>query len=381
MRPTFRGLLSLSLMVAPQLGAAQAPPQNSAPVAAPTQAEALIAEGVALRTQQRDAEALTRFEEANRLAPSARALAQIALAEQALNRWVMAERHMREALAATTDPWIVRNTGPLRSALTVIDSHLGRLEVRTNVAGAELWVSAVREGTLPLAAPLRVVVGAVPIELRALGYQTATRTVTITPGQLVSETITLAPDAQTTGPMGGPVDFNEQTRARTILIAGLGAGLSFFVPVVGVGVRYGFFQNRFEIQGRVDLSLDWSPFSSTFVSYTDEMGLMRSEQRTLHFLGPVVGADGTFRVRPISNRSIWYVGLGVMGRFGVRFPAVALPPNSTTTQPVGPNIAWALGIAIETGFLLGERSNWDLSIRFLGGAGALNGVVTLGYAL
>jgi hypothetical protein len=260
-------------MVAPQLAAAQAPPQNSAPVAAPAQAEALIAEGVALRTQQRDAEALTRFEEANRLAPSARALAQIALAEQALNRWVMAERHMREALAATTDPWIVRNTGPLRSALTVIDSHLGRLEVRTNVAGAELWVSAVREGTLPLAAPVRVVVGAVPIELRAPGYQTATCTVTITPGQLASETITLAPDAQTTGPMGGPVDLNEQTRARTILIAGLGAGLSFFVPVVGVGVRYGFFQNRFEIQGRVDLSLDWSPFSTTFVSYTDEMGL------------------------------------------------------------------------------------------------------------
>jgi hypothetical protein len=179
-----------ALLVVSEAGAQTGPTQPATPVAtstapspvAPADADALIAQGVALRTQQRDAEALALFERAHGMTPSPRALAQIALAEQALNRWVAAERHLREALASATDPWISRNQGPLRSALSVIDSHLGRLEVRTNVPGAELWVAAVREGTLPIAAPLRVPVGALPIEVRAPGYVTQTRTVNITTG-------------------------------------------------------------------------------------------------------------------------------------------------------------------------------------------------------
>ncbi|MFO0560926.1 MAG: PEGA domain-containing protein [Polyangiales bacterium] len=355
-----------------------APPDDVA------RAEALITEGVSLRTQQRDADALQRFEQAQAIHGTPRGLAQIALAEQALNRWVAAERHLREALAASSDGWITRNGAALRSALSVIESHLGRLEVRTNVAGAELWVAAVREGTLPLAAPIRVVIGQQPIELRAPGYQTATRTVTIAAGQLTTETVTLTPEPSNAGggAGGAGVDLNEQTRARMMLIAGLGVGIPCQIPILGIGVRFGFFQNRFEIQGRAEASLAWDPLTATSVTVVDAMGISSSQLRSVHYLGPMAGVDGTFRLRPLSNRSPWYVGLGLMARIGGLFAAAAPPQTMTSMQAFPPRIAWALGLVIEpTGFIFGDRGQWDLSLRFAFGFGALGGAVTLGYAL
>src|SRR5215510_2729336 len=50
--------------------------------------ESLLAEGNALRRAGDDRAALTRFEEAWKRRPSARALAQMGLAEQALGRWL-----------------------------------------------------------------------------------------------------------------------------------------------------------------------------------------------------------------------------------------------------------------------------------------------------
>lgn len=390
-----RVALSLSLLLSSVSALAQTAPTTSvtasasvqaAPADAVARADALIAEGVALRTQQRDADALSRFEQAQSLHPTPRGMAQIALAEQALNRWVLAERHLREALAATTDAWISRNTSALRAALSVIESHLGRLEVRTNVPGAELWVSAAREGTLPLEAPLRVPIGQLPIELRSPGYQSATRTVTITPGQLTSETVTLSPATVPAGSGGnfgpGPADLNEQTRARMTLIAGFGVGSPCQLPILGLGVRYGLFQNRIEIQGRAEASLGWDPFTSTSVMVTDAMGVTTFEQRAVHYIGPLVGVDGTFRLRPLSNRSIWYVGLGVMARVGALFSANPPPATMTGASAFPPRFNWAVGLVIEpTGFLFGDRGQWDLSFRFSFGIGAIGGGATLSYAL
>ena len=51
-------------------------------------AEHLIKQGVELRAKGKDAEALVLFQKAYAATPSPRALAQIALAEQALGRWI-----------------------------------------------------------------------------------------------------------------------------------------------------------------------------------------------------------------------------------------------------------------------------------------------------
>lgn len=79
----------------------------------------LLREGVALRAEGRDLEALAAFEHAHALQPLGRVQAQRALAEQALGRLDAAAQHLVEALAST-DPWIVRNRADLDRALATI---------------------------------------------------------------------------------------------------------------------------------------------------------------------------------------------------------------------------------------------------------------------
>src|SRR5436190_8859003 len=78
--------------------------------------DALIQQGLDLRREHRDDEALAVFRRSHELRPSARALAQIALAEQATGRWVDAREHLTEALAMD-DPWIAERRGPLGESL------------------------------------------------------------------------------------------------------------------------------------------------------------------------------------------------------------------------------------------------------------------------
>jgi tetratricopeptide (TPR) repeat protein len=173
---------------------AQAPAPVTAPVTAPAAAEAdaLILQGLKLREQGQDAEALELFKRAQELAPTPRALAQRALAEQALGDWVQAEIHLREALAAADDPWIVQHRVALDGALAVIGDHLGYLQINGGLDGAELWLDGRLVGRLPLLAPLRVVVGRPLLEVTVPGHYPVRREITIKAGSLSTESIELA---------------------------------------------------------------------------------------------------------------------------------------------------------------------------------------------
>lgn len=157
-------------------------------------ASALIDRGIELREQQRDEEALELFERAHRIEPSPRALAQIGLAEQALGRWVEAEEHLRAALAATGDAWIRSRRDVLSQALDEIGRHVGRLEVRSDVDGAEVHVDGRRVATLP-AEPIAVRAGRVELTVTAPGRRAVVRTVEVTGGSLVRETVDLPLDS------------------------------------------------------------------------------------------------------------------------------------------------------------------------------------------
>jgi hypothetical protein len=152
-------------------------------------AEAAIAEGLELRRQGQDVAALARFEEAWERSRSPRARAQMALAEQALGRWVEAEQHLREALE-TSDPWIAERRALLEQALAAIGTHVGSLEVLTNVDGAEIFVDGALAGRTPLAT-IRVPAGTLALEVRADDHVAVRRTVAITAGRLVRETVRL----------------------------------------------------------------------------------------------------------------------------------------------------------------------------------------------
>jgi tetratricopeptide (TPR) repeat protein len=132
-------------------------------------ADELLEKGTELRRQGRDAEALAQFQEAARLHESPRAIAQIALCEQALGLWVDANLHLTQALDKGEEPWIVKNRAALDGALSTIRAHLCRLEVWGTPAGAEVSVDGKRVGALP-GVTTWAAVGEVSLEVKAAGY-------------------------------------------------------------------------------------------------------------------------------------------------------------------------------------------------------------------
>ena len=155
--------------------------------------EQLTKEGIELRREGRDAEALAVFQHAFAVDGSPRTRAQVALAEQALGFWADAERDLSAALAAGDGPWFAEHSRTLHLALDNIRAALATLHVETNVAGAELRVNGSPAGLLPLRSPVRVAAGTVTIEVRAPGYVTQVRTIQIVPQTVVRETIELIP--------------------------------------------------------------------------------------------------------------------------------------------------------------------------------------------
>jgi len=169
-------------------------------VAAPADsAEPLVREGIALRSASHDAEALEKFQRAYEIAKTPRIEAQIGMAEQALGRWVDAEAHLAHALAVPVDTWINKNRSTLQTALAAIRSHIGRLEILGKPPGAEIRIEGEVVGRLPLVEPLHLPVGKTNIEVRAPGYFTVTRTVTIETEKPTRETVVMRKE-QTTGP-------------------------------------------------------------------------------------------------------------------------------------------------------------------------------------
>ena len=208
-------------------------------------ADALIKQGVELRREGKDQEALEQFRRAFEVAPTPRALAQMALAEQALGRWVDAEAHVGKALEAAQDPWIEKYRVTLEQSREKIAEHLGSLAVSGGPDGAALRVDGQVAGTLPLRGPLRLPTGTVSLEVSSQGRVLALRTVSIAPGLVTREDLgaptaavspaaasgsaaaTASPAAATSGVDAAPVSAS--SGRRTLEWIGVGAA-------VGLGV-------------------------------------------------------------------------------------------------------------------------------------------------
>ncbi len=154
--------------------------------------EELIEQGVALRRERKDNEALERFRRAYELRPTARAQAQIGLAEQALGKWADAERDLSAATKVDDDPWIQKNQKALARALAETAQHLAWLRIDTNVEHAEVLIDGSPVADLP-AEGLRLSAGTVRAELRAEGHESVQRTIEVPPGSTVVLHVVLAP--------------------------------------------------------------------------------------------------------------------------------------------------------------------------------------------
>ncbi len=160
---------------------------------ADAQSDSLIEQGVQRRQAGDDDGALVLFRQAYERSSAPRALAQMALAEQAVGDWVHADEHLRAALQLTADPWVGRNQQALEGALQQISRRLGMLDVRCPSANAELWVDGHRVGPLPRPHPVRVAAGTVMVEIRAEGFATQRRSVLVVAEQNARENFTLQP--------------------------------------------------------------------------------------------------------------------------------------------------------------------------------------------
>jgi hypothetical protein len=153
----------------------------------------LVAQAVALRLQGRDQEAFDLLARAWQTYPTPRVEAQLGLAAQALGQWVLAEKHLSEALLANQDDWIAHRRKVLEQSLLVVRRKVGTLEVLANVSGASLLIDGQGAARLPLRAPLRLPAGTVVVQVQSPGYLPVQRPVTITGGQLARENVLLVP--------------------------------------------------------------------------------------------------------------------------------------------------------------------------------------------
>jgi tetratricopeptide (TPR) repeat protein len=163
-------------------------------------ADALIQKGIDLRKAGEDRQALAEFERAFSLYGSVRALAQMALAEQALGLWREAHEHLQRALLTTDDPWIEEHRATLDAAAGEIASQLGSLEISCNVAGAAVRLNGVVLGLTPLSSPVPLVAGANVIVVSKPGFFEMVRQVNIDAGRLSRLNVVLTP-----GPTESPV--------------------------------------------------------------------------------------------------------------------------------------------------------------------------------
>lgn len=203
--------------------------------------EALVLEGIALRKDHRDLEALRVFRLAYAESPRPRIRAQIGLAEQALGKWIEAEVDVSAALAEASDPWIEKNAPTLRAALTSIREHLGWLEV-TGTAGAMVFVNGVARGALPLAQPVRVVAGTVAVEGRKEGFVTKPVVVDVPPAGTVQHVVALEETKAPVKPVVAPTPIREAPPPRPVSrVSTLGGFALLSVGLTGlvIGTWYG----------------------------------------------------------------------------------------------------------------------------------------------
>ena len=144
--------------------------------------ESLIRDGVEMRRLGKEEEALKLLQAAFAAHPSARARAQIGLAEEALGQWIQADTDLDSALQAVEDPWIVKSASRLRAALVAKDAHLGTLQVLGSPTGAKVTADGRDLGPLPMNSAKRVACGEVVLSVAAEGYFTITRRIAGTAG-------------------------------------------------------------------------------------------------------------------------------------------------------------------------------------------------------
>jgi hypothetical protein len=154
--------------------------------------DVLIMRGLDLRRAGRSADALALFRRAYEVAPSPRTLGQMGLVESSLQLWADAEAHLVAALATPNDAWVHRNRQFLDQARDRTKEHMGELVI-SGPPGTKVSLGKKALGSLPLAAPVRLVEGDVTIGATSDGYRPFSLDLSIKGGARAAVSIVLEP--------------------------------------------------------------------------------------------------------------------------------------------------------------------------------------------
>ncbi len=202
-------------------------------------ADALINEGLRLREAHEDARALELFQHAYQIEQSPRALAQIALAEQALGHWVRAYMQLSEAMTHVDNEWISSRAPALHAALEDARTHVGFLQISGGAPGLHAWIGTRDLGALPIREPVVVDAGVMDVELRDGGdVVSAQRVLRVDRGATVG--VELPPPHREPPPLARTTTHAPPTPLPRILgWTSLGVG----VAALGVGVAFHAMRN------------------------------------------------------------------------------------------------------------------------------------------
>ena len=192
--------------------------------------DVLILRGLDLRRAGRSADALALFRRAYEVAPSPRTLGQLGLVESSLQHWADAEAHLAAALATPDDAWVHRNRQFLDQARERTKEHMGELVI-TGPPGTKISLDERPIGSLPLAAPVRLVEGEIAINATSAGYKPFSLDLSIKGGaraavSIVLERIDLAArnsEGQDLVSPSSPPTHRRLWTGTTLAVAGVGA--------------------------------------------------------------------------------------------------------------------------------------------------------------
>jgi len=184
----------LAFCLAAIAACAALPARSAWAATAAEQAEALIRQGVQLRSQDQTARALPIFEKAYGISPTPRPAAQLGLCELELGHYAEAERHLSEALAKPDHPWIAKNKPVLERQLETARANVGELAITVSPAGADVSLNGKLLEQDQLGAALRLNKGPVEVVVRAPGYAPAHETIAIAGGKREVRKFALVPE-------------------------------------------------------------------------------------------------------------------------------------------------------------------------------------------
>lgn len=194
----------------------------AAPVSAQS-ADELLQQGVEAREQRDDERALELFRRAHQAEPSGETFAQMALAEQALGRFVDAEHDLAQALTYREERFIRRNRALLEQALSEIRANIGLVRVGGGLEGAVLYVNDREIGALPHPDAIRVDAGQVEVVARAPGYLPGRASVEVPPEGVVDVELTMEPEPP---PPTDPVPHAQSHPGAAVQELLLGVGIT-----------------------------------------------------------------------------------------------------------------------------------------------------------